>query len=366
MLDEKGGQNFLDHIHKLWIDPEIERRKAEGRLTGKLGIRCCLIKLPTGQQPIVEFNEEICWLATVKKRQGIAFEKGDPVYLQQVESIASVERPKVDGKPVPFVYLSVTADSSLKIIFDFSPTLPDGYEKPPESDEWNLGKSIAESINDEWMGQVVKLHDAWQTQIQGIGLWPAPSLLLYPMSEIADLCGQGNFEKARKVLVEHCNPDFLEKIVGEWDDVPAFADRKQVFADALVAHRAHQYTLTIPALVPHFEGVITDWIITKLPAGTAKWRQQSKTSQFKEVLTTGVNHSFVDRRIIEAALNFILNGPVLATFTDWFSPIGDEFPNRNVVGHGKFDRSLHTEENSIKAFLLLDTLHYLMASHDPT
>ena len=269
MLDEKGMQTFFDEVHKLWIIPEIERRTKEGRLPEKLGIRCCLIKLPTGQQPIVEFNEEVHWLATVTKQQGIAFAEGDPVYLHQIESVATVERPKVDGKPAAFVYIYVTADG-WKVIFDFTPNLPDAYVKQPESDDWTLGKAVAESINDEMTRRVVGIHDALQKEIQSIGLWPAPALLMYPLSKIAELCGQSKYDDARKVLVDHCTPDFLEARVNAWTDVPAFTDRKQKFQDALAAHGDGKYTLSIPALVPQIEGVITDWIITKLPAGTAR------------------------------------------------------------------------------------------------
>lgn len=362
MLDEQGTQTFFDQIHTLWIGPEIDRRKAEARLPADFKIRACLIKLPVGKPPIVEFNDEIHWLVTVKASKPSTFDKGDPVYIQQVERIESVERLEIDGVPVAFVYIYVTPDG-WKVIFDFSPNLPEDYAKPSEPNEWSIGKSIAESLNDELTKRVVGLHDALQQDIKAIGLWPAPSLLPYPLSAIADECRKGHLPAASQILIDHCTPEFLEALMATWDSVPAFADRKQLFLEAFNAHRDGKYTLSVSALIPHIEGVITDWIITALPTGSVKWRQDSKTSQFRDVLTNGVNHTFVNRRIIEAALSFILDGPVLADFTNWLQQIGDEFPNRHVVGHGKFDKRLYTQENSIKSFLMLDTLHHVMDEH---
>jgi len=56
----------------------------------------------------------------------------------------------------------------------------------------------------------------------------------------------------------------------------------------------------------------------------------------------------------------MLTGPVLRTFDKWSVAIDNLFPNRHVVEHGKYDDSIFTEENSIKLFLLLDTIYYAM------
>jgi hypothetical protein len=357
---EPAPPNLWDQIQTIWVMPEIERRQREGKLPTEFRIRRCLIKMPVGQPPIVEFNEEIHWLALVRKPVGIAFAKDDPIFISQIEQVETVNRPEVNGKPVAFIYIYSTG-TSWKVVFDSSTNLPETFVQK-DDEEWSLGKEIAESINLELRERVVGLHDALQQQIQAIGLWAAPALLPYPLSAIADHCRKDELELARKALVEHCTGEFLERLVGNWDSVPAFAARKQVFQDALSAHRDNKYTLSIPALVPHIEGVITDWIISKLPADAVKWKQESKTRQFKEVLTNGINHSFTDRRVIDAALSFIVDGPVLATFEKWILPDG-AFPNRHVVGHGKFDSTIYTQENSIKVFLLLDSLRYVMEGH---
>src|SRR5687767_2545903 len=169
MLDEQGTQTFFDQIHTLWIGPEIDQRRADNRLPADFKIRACLIKLPAGKPPIVEFNEEIHWLVRVKTSKQSTFDKGDPIYIQQVERIESVDRPTIDGVPVAFVYIYVTTEG-WKVTFDFSPNLPEDYAKPSDSDERSLGKSIAESLNEELTKRVVGLHDALQSDIKAIGL----------------------------------------------------------------------------------------------------------------------------------------------------------------------------------------------------
>jgi hypothetical protein len=57
---------------------------------------------------------------------------------------------------------------------------------------------------------------------------------------------------------------------------------------------------------------------------------------------------------------------VLSSFTDWSMKIDDTFANRHVVEHGKYEDSVFTQENSIKLFLLLDTIYTLMTKSPNT
>lgn len=57
---------------------------------------------------------------------------------------------------------------------------------------------------------------------------------------------------------------------------------------------------------------------------------------------------------------FVEYGPVMEPFNDWQTPLSAVFPNRHAIGHGRYDESLYTESNSIKVFLLLDTLFHVL------
>jgi hypothetical protein len=68
--------------------------------------------------------------------------------------------------------------------------------------------------------------------------------------------------------------------------------------------------------------------------------------------------------VIDSVISFITEGPVLATFKKWFDKVDEVFPNRNVVQHGRYEDSLYTEMNSLRLFLLLDTIFYLIKDKD--
>jgi hypothetical protein len=356
MAGDEATLNLWTQINRQWVGPEIARRKAEGLLPDEFAIRRCLIKLFGDQQSIVEFNDEIHWIVNARKPLGLAFKSGSPVFLSQLERVVSVERPTVDGKPVAFLYI-YTAGPDWQILFDGDP------HQSCAPEEWVTGKLIADSLNLEFKEMAVVLHDANQQQIQAIGLWPAPALLPYPVSAIAAQCRGGNLDDARRILVEYCNDDFVRGLAAAWENCRPFVERRQVLQDAIDAHCNGKFTLSIPALVPQIEGVITDWLYSlKLP-DDVPFRQESKTKRFVELLTAAKDQTHVDRRVIDATTAFILNGPVLETFKNWLDPIRETFPNRNIVGHGKHSSGLYSQENSIKVILLLDTLCRFMLEH---
>lgn len=356
MSDDEATLNLWMQINRQWVEPEIERRKAEGRLPEGFSIRRCLIKLFGDQESIVEFNEEIHWIVKAKKPLGLAFKSGSPVFLSQLERIVAVQRPTVDGKPVAFLYVH-SAGPDWQILFDGDP------HSLSNSKEWEIGRLIADSLNLEFKEMALVMHDANARQVQTIGLWPAPALMPYPVSAIAAECHAGRLQDARRILVDYCTDNFLRSLADEWRSIPVFVDREQLFNDAIDAHSNGKYTLSISTLLPHVEGVVTDWLYSLQPAEAVPFRQESKSKQLSELLTTTKQLSNLDRRLIEATMEFILEGPVFSTFKKWFDPIRDDFPNRNAIGHGKHISNIYTKENSIKVILLLDSLFRFMQDY---
>lgn len=362
VLSEQGSQNLFNQIHVNWVAPELERRRKAEMLSEDFRIRRCLIKLPNGADPVVEFNDEISWMALVKKPTGIAYKTGDPVHLSQIEGIESVEPPSHDGKRVAFIFLHWNG-KTWQIILDSTPNLPDGENQAQVPEHWELGHAIADSINLTMRERVVLCYEPVHADVTAIGLWAAPSLLPYPLSAITEHISNGNPEVARQLLVKYCTVNFLRGLIQQWKSIPGFAIRQHLFDDAIAAHERRQFTLTIPSLVPHFEGIVTDWIISKLPAAALPFKQESKTRKFRDLLAAGAQRTYTDERIAESVIDFMLNGPILASFSDWESQLTNAFPNRHTIGHGKYDPTVHTEENSIKVFLLLDTLFHIMMQH---
>lgn len=361
MLDEVGLRNLSESIYRIWIEPELNRRRESGQLPNNFQIYRCLVRLPKNAPPIVEFNEEVTFFAKAKVAKGIPFEKGEPVHLPQVEYFERVLHPAHDGMRVAFIFVFWDG-FNWRLLFDFTPTSTVENSVSEEHDDWEGGPIIADYLNQVLREFTLHAHNGVKSKIESIALWAAPALLPYPLSKICEDCQHDRYDDARNLLISHCSPDFLSELVGSWNEAP-FSERQKLFNEALTAHTSRQYTLSVSALLPQIEGVITDWIYSKLPVSDVPFRLESKTKKFRDLIETGAQRTFVDQGVAKSVASFILDGPVLGTFEKWLTPITHSFPNRHVVGHGKYVKDYYTEENSIKMFLMLDTLFRIIKSH---
>jgi hypothetical protein len=346
-FDEEGARNFLDQVFKIWIQPEIERRRTSD-LEQPVAIDRCLIKLPRDRPAIIAFNNDIHWDATIVVPPHTSIEKGQLVLLHQVQQISGVQPPVLDGKPVPFVYL-FRHGLAYHIIFDFV------AEETDARKEWKFSRAIAESLQQVLIERTLRVQEALKGLLRAHGLWAAPALLPYPLSRIAKQLEEGDIERAHLTLREHCTPQFLEEIASKWWSIGQFAARRQLIEDALRAHKEGKYRLSIPALLPQLEGIVTDWIFTQLPEDDVPWRTESKTKRLRDLVLERPPTVFTYKTIVNSAVDFIVDGPVLRTFRRWLDQIEGAFPNRHVVEHGRYD-------DSIKLFLLLDTVYYILSN----
>lgn len=246
-------------------------------------------------------------------------------------------------------------------MFDFTPNVPEGLIPKKEKEDWQLGRVIAESLQALLVEKVIHIHDEMQVQLQKIGLWAAPALLPYPTSKILKQLAESDNEGALATFRAYCTPEFIQKLSHKWWTVEQYRQRKKLIEDAIGAHTEGRYELSIHALLPHIEGIITDWIVVRLSEEEIPWSQKSKTKKFQALVLKNPPTTFTYERIVESTINFIVGGPVLRTFKSWLDQIDRAFPNRHVVQHGKYDSSLFTEENSAKLFLLMDTLYYIIS-----
>ena len=363
--DTVAGQpmdaDFFRHVHDLWIEPELARRRQRGTLTSDFKICRALVCLPRDRQPSVTFNDEIAWAMRVDMPEKDGLRLGDPIYWDQVRRVETVEPPQVAGSRVAFVYL-FKVTKGYQTIFDFSPNLADADRATIEIPDWHttLGPAIAATLQAGLVERSVNIDELLRTQLRTVGLWPAPALVPYPFQDIMRRMSEGDMAGARKTLVKYCTPSMLHKLADAWWDAPEFARRKALLSEALAAHQEARYVLSIPALLPQLEGVVTDWMLRCLPAAAVPFRQESKTKKFRDTLLQAPDKAFAYEKVVEATISFVLDGPVLASFKEWGDAVDDAFPNRHVVEHGRHDDAIYTEESSLKLVLLLDTIHFLM------
>jgi len=362
MLDDLGQQNFAHNIDSLFIQPEIDRRQRAGMLPDRFRIRQCLIRLPKGRPPIVEFNNEFGWrvkpqLAPTVDPASMALDR--PVYHHEVAAIENVYPPEVDGRRVAFICLFWTG-YEYAAVFDFSPNHPEFDPKQ----EFELGQVIADHLQRRMVEIAVRLSKNTQAQLRQIGLWPATSLLPYPISHIVERVGSGHPDEARQILIAHCDARFIAELVETWQPIEAFRQRMTLFREAATTHSSQSFIATIHTLIPQLEGVITDWLLTVVNADELKRSSTSKVRQFQELIRPIPRFDFAYREALEATCQFLLEGPPLQSFTRWLDKIDPSFPGRHPIAHGRYDESLFSEENSIKLFLMLDTICQFMMFYE--
>lgn len=355
---DEFGLNFFRNAHEMWIQPEIGKRQQEGTLPLDFRIIRVLIRLPQNNPPIVEFNDEIGWMVEAKSASEEGFNPGDIVLLHHIREIISVKPPEVDGSSVAFVFIfwnGLNYDGC----FDFTPNWPK-EDLSDEVEEWQLGKYIANYINQGLAERVITSNSDPASELQKIGLWITPALLPYPLSMILKQIAGQDLLGARTTLAKHCSKEFIRSLTESWFQVTVFEKRRQLIEEVLFAHEQGMYHLAINTLLPQAEGIITDWeYAINIDHASIPFRTESKTKRFRD-LVLEPNQTFTYRTIVESTSRFMIDGPVLSTFKQWLDTLDSNFPNRHVIGHGKYESSLYTEENSIKVFLLIDTIFHII------
>ena len=142
MLDEEGAKNLFEQLNTMWIEPELLRRRQNGTLPDDFQIFRFLIRLPKDHPPIVEFNDEIGWIAKVKAApralNGII---GKPVFLHDIQEIETVGPPEVEGQRVAFFYCYWDG-FNYKMFLDLTPNAPDFDQVKEDQEEWALEKLL--------------------------------------------------------------------------------------------------------------------------------------------------------------------------------------------------------------------------------
>ncbi len=200
------------------------------------------------------------------------------------------------------------------------------------------------------------------------GFWVCPSMTLELLNELWVMFDAGSLD-AEALKVALCqfyredNYEYLRSAVNGWRSHALFEPRMPIFEDALTAHMRGMYTLSVPALLPHVEGIASK------SSGVYPYFNQS----------TGKAEKTTTAKIIQAALEKDRESSFYALATELalaysqdmvyaqmpFHDVNVWLQTRNVSDSQILQRHgvLHghlihyaSEENSLRAFLLLDAL----------
>ena len=360
-----NSKNFREEIFGRWIEPELDRRFGEGGIPEGFTMSRVLILLPSGRTPLVQFDEEIKWGVDVELAPNVQLESGDEPLLYEVTRVRSFNPPKFEGRWVSFIY-AFWVGNELKAHFDFRPDLPD-FEK--HEVEYHLSSDVSDHLNTEMMDRIAWLATHAKIGLGKIGLWIVPALFPFPISKIIERIRAGETDEARQILLDSADGNFIEKnLVHTWHTIEAFDVRHDAFNEALSAHEQGMYHASIATLIDHIEGVIVDWLHEILPVGDVKYKTKSRMAQFHSVLKKIPRLEYMYEEALESSLEFLTsddNAPTpFQAFKNWHDKIDPNFAARHVVQHGKYISEIYTKENSVKLFLLLDTICQFMIFYE--
>jgi hypothetical protein len=185
--------------------------------------------------------------------------------------------------------------------------------------------------------------------------WPVPGLPSGFYQGILDLIEQEQTRGINRYICDWFRWNRyrrLGRMVRRWDGNEYFCRRRAIYHQALMAHRRHWYNLTVPALIPLVEGIARDYLqeehgITERRGLTA----------VRDALDRNIPESVFREELQQALIRFLTS----STFadTDDVLPSGYEL-NRHGVAHSRHLR-YGTEANSLRCFLLLETLYQFIA-----
>lgn len=198
------------------------------------------------------------------------------------------------------------------------------------------------------------------------GFWIPPSAPGGLLRELKSLTAEGNttpYDVRSAIVVYYEADDFyaLKAMVSGWSRNTYFHDRMHIIEDALDAHMAGKYTLSIPTLLPLVEGILTSIIGPRSRSeGMGRWVNDA----FENMLGTFL------REVCKDAVIAYITGYAIYRFVEHNTP--EEYPKwlenngleskqtlqRHAILHG-WQTDYDSKENSLRAFFMLDVLAHL-------
>lgn len=134
----------------------------------------------------------------------------------------------------------------------------------------------------------------------------------------------------------------IEPMVDAWGSIPYLMSRKKICSDAVQAYRMGLHSLVIPALLPLAEGLASEIVPDPRRVDAVKLASKAQMTH----TTTDADFGAATLEILER----LYYGRV-----DFAQPAALEQFNRHRILHGRVP-DYGTAANSIRAFLLLDTV----------
>jgi hypothetical protein len=113
-------ETVVEQAMSLWFLPELERRRAAGTIPNPYELRAAQVLFYPDERPTeVRLNEEVRVLARVKFKEGVAKEKGEPIFHHEIDNCELLQLPGTEDPNCGHLTLLRLA-GSWSLSFDFT------------------------------------------------------------------------------------------------------------------------------------------------------------------------------------------------------------------------------------------------------
>lgn len=237
----------------------------------------------------------------------------------------------------------------------------------------SISKGIIQQFNKAWLPYIDELESIrkseethakrlstllsesvlWLTPTMSYSIWATLKALDTTIATTKDV---------EEIFVSQFQKDNWKMLVNmtkEWNENELFKIRSIIIQDALEAHILGKYTLSIPALLPQVEGILSS--VTKKSAGRPKKllseALRKDQSEFLSEVSEGLLLKLATSSFLYNEIDPIYFSP--EKFSEWLSSQGmveENIMNRHAILHG-IQINYPSKINSLRAFLLLDSLY---------
>lgn len=188
------------------------------------------------------------------------------------------------------------------------------------------------------------LMKQYQESLFALGWWVPPSASMQFFWKVGELAHAGRKTELRRAMVAAGRERAMFRMVDDWMEDEPFRSRRRFLLDGLRDHRRGRFRVSIPTLLPVFEGIAVD-----------AFAPGSSTTNPRPVLAAAA-----------AAMDIAVGDSIVETVTIlWASrkfsavPSSSRQLNRHLVLHGR-STGYGTEENSVKLLFAFDQLAHLI------
>jgi len=210
--------------------------------------------------------------------------------------------------------------------------------------------------------KLIRIHQYHIDSIEAFNAanWPiAPSMSREFVNHVVFLYQQKKTRYISNAVLGYYhrnNHEILIAMVEKWKNHPLFLPRMHIINDALKAHCEGRYTLSVPALLPHIEGILNEYVIANnLSAKLGKVNEVCKAVIGEFNGETLSNQAIADTLLYQLQTNTYS----FTNFeTEFRKSANNRHTTRHTVLHGittNYNKPIH----SLRVFVLLDALSSL-------